>query len=398
MVNRQIHILLPLLLVLFLVGCEERELTGKSVKQGEISYQQYFPKEGSPALNEFMNYYFKDSRDNKIIDKNDQFVFSSSDVNSDQDKIHYYEYSERELEKFYEPLLASVDTYSVVNDLDMREKFETSVRIPVKDNLSYHLPSVQLEKKNQLKIRTSSNEMRLNLPKIMGEYGLKETDRVNLKLLQSNEDHFVLLIEDQDAKGSKGWNLFITLFIKQDLSKMVISESFYEAIQKKLNEGALDKFLNDLKRIGSTGKYAFLTDKTIIDTKKKKIINIKKEDYLSSDGQYVYINGKEDDLSDGIQKIQTLDNYLAGNEVYEIEYQLDYKEIAKELDFVTSGIGSAYISYFNENDVVLSLQYNGKFVGEAGETNVIIDFQEDREKPTFYLVDLRIMNIIGSTY
>ncbi|UAC49371.1 hypothetical protein K6959_05855 [Bacillus aquiflavi] len=42
--------------------------------------------------------------------------------------------------------------------------------------------------------------------------------------------------------------------------------------------------------------------------------------------KYVYINGLEDPLSDGIQRIQTIENYMAGNDAYEAEFKIFLKK------------------------------------------------------------------------
>ncbi|MED4460942.1 hypothetical protein [Metabacillus fastidiosus] len=381
-----------ILLILFILqGCE----TDSMFRQGKkTTYIHHFPEKHSPALTEFINDYILVSLLKEMSKENNRFIFARENRNEEDKNILYYDYTEEQVENYYEPILnADEQSYKILKGLGSTDKVEKELLKPIKDPLIYSLPIFIMEGNNQLRIKTTLNETVLNLPILMKEYGMKETDRIVFDLLESNKNHFILEIADYDVKNSTGKPLFLTLFVKKDFSEIVISEWFDEAIQKKLDKGDLDSFLGDFRKVGESGRYAFLYGRTIVDTKTKKIVKINEEDYLSNDGKYVYINGGKDDLPDGVQKIQMIDNYMAGNKVYEIEYQLDYKEIAKELNFVTSGIGLADINYFSENYVILGLTYNGKMVGEAGFTNVIIDFQKNKEDPVFYLNDLHLSGI-----
>ncbi|MGG3797572.1 hypothetical protein [Metabacillus fastidiosus] len=370
---------------LFLSGCGESKSSPFSVK-----YVHHFPENKSPALTEFMSSFLRGHLENRPLETDNRYVFSIGNLQQGSESINYYEYTEAQIEKYYEPLLGLQKPDKQFRQLKESEELETSVYKPVKDIFSFNLPKVALERGNRLKIQTKSAEEILDLPQLMEKYNIKETDEIAFDVVQSNKGYFTLLILDEDAMNSKGQKLYLTFFIKQDLSKMVMSESFDEAVQEKLDKGDLNSFFSDFQKIDDEERYGFLYDQTIVDMKTKKIVEIKKEDYLSNDGRYVYINGRQDKLEDGIQKIQRIENYAAGNEIYETEFKLDYKEIAKELDLVISGIGIAEINYFNKDYVVLNLEYNGKFVGTAGGTNVIIDLQENKKTPAFYLVNLEL--------
>ncbi|MED4454640.1 hypothetical protein [Metabacillus fastidiosus] len=369
---------------LLLMSCK------KGDRESEIQYIQAFPREDSPALTEFMNDYITGSFDTRLFKENEMSILTVKNKNSDQNKIIYYQYQRHNMEQYYKPILNTKDTLQILEYLKSTDKLEKTLLMPVKDPFQYNLPLIIMEKNNELKMRTKFGEKVISLPNLMEKYNIKETDEIAFDVVQSNKGYFTLLILDKDAINSKGQKLYLTFFIKQDLSKMVMSESFDEAVQEKLDKGDLDSFFSDFQKIDDTGKYAFLYDQTIVDMKTKKIVEIKKEDYLSNDGKYVYINGRQDTLGDGIQKIQRIENYAAENEIYETEFKLDYKEIAKELDLVISGIGIADINYFNEDYVILNLNYNAKFVGTAGGTNVIIDLQKSKENPVFYLVNLEL--------
>ncbi|MEC2075133.1 hypothetical protein [Metabacillus fastidiosus] len=354
----------------------------------KTTYVHHFPEKQSPPLNEFMKYYLTGYSDIQVFKIHSNFIFAFRNVSSNEKEIEYYQYTREQLENYYEPLLNTKQPGTVLNDLEQNIKLDKFLRETINNVHSYNLPSIKMEDSNQLKIELGAVEKTLDLPKLLSEYSVKEKDEIIFNILEINDNHFVLKVIDKNIQNSKGWDLEIVFFIKNDLTDIVISESYDEAIQQKLNDGTLDDYLNGFEKVGSNGRYLVLFGSRLIDKKVKKIVEIREGDYLSNDGQYVYIGGAKDNLEDGIQKIQTIENYAAGNDKNQIEYNLDYEEIAKELDFTISGIGSATINYFNENYLVLRLDYNGKFVGTAGATNVMIDFQENKENPAIYLINL----------
>ncbi|MED4454642.1 hypothetical protein [Metabacillus fastidiosus] len=389
--KKLLSLTLIFLLIFLLLGCELNNMA--NLKSLKANYVSSFPKESSPALTEFMKDYLTGYSDIQVFGENSNFIFVSRNVSSNEKEIEYYQYTRGKLEKYYEPLLNAKKPDAILNDLEQNINLDKFLRESINDMGPYNLPSIKMENSNQLKIELGAVEKTLNLPKLLSEYSVKEKDEIIFNILENNDNHFVLKVIDKSIQNSKGWDLEVVFFIKNDLTDMVISESYDEAIQEKLDDGTLDDYLNGFEKVGNKGKYLLIFGSRLIDTKTKKIVEIREGDYLSNDGQYVYIGGAKDNLEDGTQKIQTIENYAAGNDKNQIEYNLDYEEIAKELDFTTSGIGSATINYFNENYLVLRLDYNGKFVGTAGVTNVMIDFQEDKENPTFYLVDLDISSI-----
>ena len=64
--------------------------------------------------------------------------------------------------------------------------------------------------------------------------------------------------------------------------------------------------------------------------------------------------------------------YLKGNDKYEAQFKIDFKQIAKEMDFNAGDARIANIHYFNKDYVVLYISYHGKPIGTAGSVNYII--------------------------
>ncbi|MGG3797577.1 hypothetical protein [Metabacillus fastidiosus] len=382
---------LIVLLLLFLVGCEEKKMSMEP-KQNTVTYKENFPEESSPALTEFMSTYFNQNN-NLLIHHNNQFVYSKDNVNAEKREIAYYEFNESVLERSYEPLLGKKVSEKELDKIAQSKKKELEQNELLADIKQSKLPSILLKENNQLEVKTAEGEKTIDLPELLKEYGVKEADELVINMKQVNDQMFTLDIQDLDIEDPEEGILYIGLFIKQDLSDFTASKLMNTDLQAAIDSSELDAYKESFNKVGDSKRYALVFEDTILDLEENQIIEIKESDYLSNDGKYVYINGAKDKLEDGIQKIQTIENYAAGNDVYETEFMLDYEKIAKELEFVTSGIGMADINYFNEKYVVLSLTYNGKVVGEAGFTNVMIDLQNDETSPIFYLVDLGLLSV-----
>ncbi|MEC0722242.1 hypothetical protein P8882_18495 [Bacillus haynesii] len=242
-----------------------------------------------------------------------------------------------------------------------------------------------LDKNNILKVNTTSGKKQFELPSANGK-------KIFLALKAINNEN--LLIEVRMYKKLKNDSLgnrqIYFLFLKRDFSKHRIVKE--EELNASIESGKLKKYLSVFPKATEDGAYLKLFDKNIFEKKTNKVRKIKDTDILSKDGKYVYINGakEKDVLPDGIQHIQTVDNYLKGNEKYEAQFKIDFKQIAKEMDFDAGEARIANIQYFNEDYVVLFISYHGKMIGTAGSLNVLIDLQKNRKQPTAYLVDLGI--------
>ncbi|MED4401921.1 hypothetical protein ABET41_20075 [Metabacillus fastidiosus] len=382
---------LIVLLLLFLVGCEEKKMSMEP-KQNTVTYKENFPVESSPALTKFMSTYFNQNN-NLLVHYNNQFVYSKDNANAEEREIAYYEFNESVLEKSYGPLLGKKVSEKELDKIAQSQKKEWEQNELLADTKQYKLPSIVLKENNQLEVKTAEGEKTIDLPELLKEYGVKESDELVINMRQVNDQMFTLDIQDLDIEDPEEGILYIGLFIKPDLSDFTASKLMNKDLQAAIDSSKLDAYKDSFNKVGDSKRYALVFEDAILDLEENQIIEIKESDYLSNDGKYIYINGAKDKLEDGIQKIQTIENYAAGNDVYETEFMLDYEKIAKELEFVTSGIGLADINYFNEKYVVLSLTYNGKVVGEAGFTNVIIDLQNDKTSPIFYLVDLGLLSV-----
>ncbi|MEC2075130.1 hypothetical protein [Metabacillus fastidiosus] len=225
---------------------------------------------------------------------------------------------------------------------------------------------------------------KVNLAAELNERDLIGVEEVYFKVKAVSEKTAVIQI-DNLAGGEANRETYY-LFIQQDLSKyhLLRSTELYSTLESE----ELNNYLDIFPLVDSSGRYAYILKQTIFDKKENKVIKLKENDVLSKDGKYVYINGNSEELSSGVQKIQSVENYVKQNEIYETKFNLDFNEIAEILKLKTNGISIAKVNYFNEDFIVLRLLYKGKGVGSAGATNAIIDLQNSKDSPTVYLIDL----------
>ncbi|QUW20280.1 hypothetical protein JSQ81_10350 [Sporosarcina sp. Marseille-Q4063] len=210
-----------------------------------------------------------------------------------------------------------------------------------------------------------------------------------VNIIAVNENSFVLTLEDIEKIGMKRELYY--LFIDNNLSNITLTQLKHEETIDIVDSKKLENFYGSFPSVDENGKYKELFNRVdILDTNKNKLIKLKKDDLLSNDGKFVYIDGDKEQLGEGSQRIQAIENYIEGNDIYESEFELKYKHISKKLGLKTSGAGIVKINYFNKDYIVLSIKFDGVIVGEAGFTNVIIDLQDDHDNPTAYLVDLSI--------
>ncbi|MGG0837977.1 hypothetical protein ABE057_12490 [Bacillus paralicheniformis] len=370
--------------LLVITGC------GKDQNQ-EITYKKGFPKEDSRGLTEFMKSYLTGSTDQKILEVNDVTLFST--VNPQGQAIRYIQYTQDQLKEYYKPLFTAKKPKMTLNKLYQIERLQKLLHHPIQHKEKYHLPAIKKLSNNQLEVKTKKNKKTLDLPKLLKNYGVKKSDELEINLYAVNSKSFSVVIQDFSMKDRI--NSTIGLFITQELTNIESTVITKEKLQNTLSTGKLKDYYDLFTKVDNSGRYSlFFFDDMILDKRTNQLIDIKKEDCLSEDGKYVYINGAKEKetnvMSDGIQKIQTMDDYLKGNEKYEAQFKIDFKQIAKEMDFNAGDARIANIHYFNKDYVVLYISYHGKPIGTAGSVNVLIDLQKNKQQPTAYLVDLGI--------
>ena len=376
-----------LVLLLLLSGCGEDNMANQdssSSSEGkyETTYQEGFPQEASSALSTFMQHVLSDSVDRKLVDEDGNLIFTDGNRSAEETSVIYYQFTEEQLKDYYKPLLQTEELNVSLNPLKQSNSLE-KLRTPLENYEQYSLPSIAMKENNRLEIKTTENQRIIELNNEMKQYGITGTTEFIMNIEAVNEDNFVIVLADT-AKGSRLRELYY-LFIKRDLSDFTITQLKYEETQELINSNVLTPFYDIFP--GAGDYKSIFNNVSILDVTTNKITEIKDNDLLSEDGKFVYLNGAAEELSEGEQRIQTIENYAKGNDIYEEQFNIDFDRISERMDFETNKISIAKTNYFNEDYIILHLLYRGKTIGEGGGTNVIVDLQ-NKQKPTAYLVNL----------
>ncbi|MGG3797570.1 hypothetical protein [Metabacillus fastidiosus] len=382
MVNKHLNMRFTLLFLIILVllnGCEGNK------QQLLMTYKIGFPEKNTPGLISFIKVAFTDVRNHELLSNDGTFIFTYGNRNEGQNSINYYQYTEEKLNQFHEPLFHTKDVKTAL--YKMSNQLEDNLYSSLDDKHLFMLPSAKIQADNILKIETNENERNIDLKTEMKNYHVNSSDKFILNITAVSDQNFVFTLEDVSKLGDRREIFY--LFIDRKLSHFVITQLKSEEIDKVIDSGNLKPFYDVFPMADREGNYrAIFNNNAILNVQRNKTIEIKETDLLSKDGKYVYINGDSEELSSGVQKIQSVENYVKQKEIYETEFNLDFNEIAEILKLKTSGISIAKVNYFNEDFIVLRLLYKGKGVGLAGATNAIIDLQNSKDNPTVYLIDL----------
>ncbi|HLR14817.1 MAG TPA: hypothetical protein VK144_03280 [Bacillota bacterium] len=146
----------------------------------------------------------------------------------------------------------------------------------------------------------------------------------------------------------------------------------------------------------------------VYDKKKEEVRMVDDKDRMSIDGKFVYLRGGKEKLKSGKQRIQRTKDYFVNNRKMHSSFELEKREISKQLDFKAFGFqGDVTLQYFAGDYMIYTYSYTGFITGTAGRTNVIVDLQEDTVNPTYYLGEFGLrttleanhkINYLGTTF
>ncbi|WP_102028683.1 hypothetical protein [Salirhabdus sp. Marseille-P4669] len=366
------------ILLSLLIGCEDKK---------DMTYIKGLPEEKSPALTGFMKHLITGNIDTELRNKDREYIYASGNLVTGSTDITYYQLTDDQLATFHEQLLQSENPSLTRNKLFHSEDSST-IRKPFEDIDNYSLPNVSVSEDYVINIKHQTNELTIDLIEEMKEYNITNESEFIINLIGANEKTIALEIDDQSNDNPQE-NYY--LFINQDLTEYTITPLNEAGLKKALNNDEFDNYFTIFK---GTDNYRITFNKTaIFNTETKEMTPVGENDLISEDGKYVFLNGYthgSEDLSDGKHRIQTIENYAKGNDIYEREFTIDFGTISKELDFESKKVSIGYVYYFNKDFIVLTLSYHGKIIGDGGFTNVLIDLQDEGNLRA-YLVDLGLM-------
>ncbi|MEI3604358.1 hypothetical protein SPD48_01520 [Pseudogracilibacillus sp. SE30717A] len=372
------YLVLVFMWVLLLPAC------GKSNDPTQFIYETNFSGH-SPRVEQFIKDYITSDVTYHLVTKDNVNVYAKKNLGSQQKTIEYIQFNDEQLKQYYEHIL---DAESPKTEIEKLRESKESLFQSVDDKDAYHLPEINLEEGNIFYIKTSISEKSFKLPDLLKEYDVDVNDKVMFNIVAVDKESFQIDIQVKQEDGSSKENM--SVFITQDLQNTFVSETYTDEFLNNIVKGNLNPYENLFVKLDSEGRYIKAANSFgVADTVKNELKWINELDYLSQDNQYVYLGGNADPLSEGKQRIQEIEEYLVGNEEYFAEFDLNLKQISDALELNSvNDVSIGKVKYFNEDFIILYLNFKAAITGTAGSTNVIIDFQEDRENPTIYLVDL----------
>lgn len=370
LMNNTIKVTLYITFAIFLFAC------GNNANKGgaKIDYQTGFPQDTSPALTDYMTDYFMQRSNLLFKIAENEYVFAERNGSYKDETIDYFTFNMEEIEHFYVPVQTDDEPDQVLDQLYHQVE---DIKQSVQSNLS--LPNITCLNNNTLLVVSGDKERKFPLPEL--EESIKEDDQLICNLSRINDEGFIMQIDKRSTKDT------FYFFVLHDLSKAAIFEQ--KDLEQAVNQGEISTFYSILKNEESD-RYGQLLYNSFVDTEVNELLYIEEKHEISRDGKYIYLNGAINPLDEDTQLIQRVEDYLSGNDEVYSEFHLNYKDIAKHVDFKASGnvsIGS--VVYFSEDFIVLFINYSAPITGKAGSTNVLIDLQ-DKENPTFYVVELGI--------
>ncbi|MCY7752123.1 hypothetical protein MOB25_02045 [Bacillus haynesii] len=333
-------------------------------------YQKGYPKEDSPAFKEYMRIESGLAGDATLRHENHKYTV----MRGGKDGLHYYQYTDKELQDSYAVIFSSDQMfYSHINNSRFLD-----AKGPIRYIIGRQLPKLRLDHKNMLQVQTELGEKKIKLP-------IKATaDSEDIYLYLYAIDKKNMLIGVKDYTGDGDTKTYY-IFLKQNLLKYQIVNK--DELPATIESGKLNDYLSVFPKVAEDGSYLHLFDKYIFEKKTNLVRKISEDDYLSEDGKYVYLNGAEDKdiMSEGVQRIQTVENYLKRNHKDEVQFNLDFEKAFDGAGLKVKKVNSAEITYFNKNYVAIQFSYDFIWYG-SGYIDMLIDLQ-DKKHPTAYLID-----------
>lgn len=344
-----------------------------------------FPQEASPARDAFLLHMSSKPLQHLIHQKNHNVYFAQ--FTRERPNLQYYSYPQKELGLFLELAANYPKEQKQLNRLP--EDLDERIREHPIDGVEIGFPTIDIDEQSTMHIETEFGAESIPMTEFLGSYGKAVDEFFRVYIFHANDDAFVMTFSFEG--GDSGFDVYY-VFMKKDFSEFVAVD--YASYPEFILSGELSEYedlifgeeLNERFTLinGSDGVY---------DAKKKTISFVDDKDKLSIDGKLVYLKGGEDDLKGGKQRIQRTEDYFSSSRKKYATFDLEKGEVSKRLDFrAFSYQGDARILYFAEDYIVYYYSYKGFITGKAGSTNVIVDLQEDQEKPTFYLNDLGIQS------
>jgi len=333
------------------------------------------PEEMSAVWEDFFHDRFKPINVVLLRESEEDFIYEISDFGKDR---RVYVVSRRGMASIYEDYVkeSSFDRGQhriFVNKLLSPFLTSTANRIGV------GIPEVVVDEAGVLHVETaeSKREFSFDDPVRYAFVSRVVGDVFSLSVSTEASDHYLYLLT---------WDLETEYVLEPDYLALSyeedsVSREYTEQFAEFISDERFDTFAELFPRVEGEERYILSNKNELFDTVEEEFI-LFREDLLSKDGKYVYIDGSgstmtTSKLDEGEQYIQALGDYLAGKENYAAEFSLHYNSISKALKLLTGGSNYQEIIYFNDTLVVYRLSYRGVYIGTFGEVIVAVDYSGD---------------------
>lgn len=383
LIDKSIKVAILYICCLLLLACSDK--SNKELEQ--MNYKIGFPEKTSLALKDFIRHYSTLNNGIYLLEQNNEHIYAKKNHDSDSTSIEYFSISEEHLEKNIDLILQDDHLKQDFTDIVKEDSVDTLMQ-KVDTDIYDLLPQVTLNDSNNLHITTKFGNNEYSLPDELKEFGLKPTDELIINGYAVNNDEFAIAIRNLERDDENG---FILFFIKQDFSDTSVTSSFEKPYQQSIKNAELKEFEEVIYKDSSNDKATKVLNNHygVFDINNNSIATVAESDLQSENDLFVYLGGNKDPLAEGMQHIQKIEDYLDGNDANVSEFNLNFKQISDELNLNSvDDVSLGKVIYFDQDYVVLFLDFKAAVTGTAGSTNIIVDFKEDKENPIIYLVDL----------
>ncbi len=369
---------MTLIISMLLIGC----ISQANKEDTNITYQTGLPeKETKPIIKMISNYI--SSYHPTLASDEQRDIYQYKGINLENNTITYFQYKTDDMIDHFNRLIDDDHPDQILNDLWDNETYMQDINNPN----NWHLPKITLEKE-LLHVNSNKAEKQFNLSEIAVEENIELSNELLVDIERVHETAFYIKVTDVN-NDHETYRFYIT----QDLQNYVFLDDTTEAFEQWMTDSSFDDFKELYPQIDEAGSLLHsFTYQQILDIEKSKIITIPENDLLSKDGKYVLLDGQDQILSEEQPLvIQKTEDYIAEDDKIYATFEIDYKTIAEQLDFKSDGaVSMGKVIYFNEDIVVLFINFKAPVAGQAGQTNVIIDFSADKDDPTYYVEDLDV--------
>ncbi|SES12571.1 hypothetical protein SAMN04487944_11936 [Gracilibacillus ureilyticus] len=278
----------------------------------ETKYVEGFPEAKSSALSDFL-VDFITYEDELVRDENNNYIYSQESRERPSSVIKYYKISEEQLMLHYAPLIASENPSQVFNKIRNSNEL---IEEPINNNQEYSLPTVEMKDNNQLEITNQQHTQIIDLNDEMRSYGISDDIILHFSINAIKNSQIFITLKEYDKLGDN--RLWYHLFVDLQSATYTFTPFHQENQQELIQSEQLQPYYQLFPTVED---HISILGTTIVDTKSNEVSFINEDDLLSEDGKYVYLNGDiytknessdlstPENLSDGVQRIQTIENY-----------------------------------------------------------------------------------------